>query len=101
MTNEDRIKLLEAGYTKEEIEAGEQKPAAEEAEAGNEESSKQSAEDQEHESAINLDLAALSSTVKELAETVKNLQSENIKKATGNTPKDEIGDVMKSFIESM
>lgn len=105
MDNETRIKLLEAGYTKEEIEAGEPVGTPEGASDNKEgESGEQSAADQEHESEVNENKSVqeLTNTVKELADIVKKLQTNNINNANANKKADNgVSDVINSFIQSM
>lgn len=100
MTNEERIKLLDAGYTKEEIESGEQST-----EQNGEQSTEQSTENQTHDSALNnaVDVKALSDAVAELTKTVKLMQDSNIKGANGGKPDTNggINETIKNFIESI
>lgn len=104
MTNEERIKLLDAGYTKEEIESGEQS-AEQSAEQSVEQNTEQGADNQTHESALNgiADVKALSDAVAELTKTVKAMQDSNVKNADSGKPnaKSVIDDTIKNFISDM
>ena len=116
MDIETITKLLDAGYTKQEIDAmvggagtdagaaenegaGEEKQNANEvAGDANKENAKQIAENVEMGAAIE----ALTNTVKGLQETVKAIQTGNANAAATETPKtDKINDVMQSFIDTL
>ena len=108
MRVEDTIRLLDAGYTKEEIlkmETQGTESAGENERTEHEKSEEQSKGDPEHESAVtenNQIFNELTASIKELRETVSKMQSANIKGAEGGKPEDKtVEDVMKSFIENM
>ena len=119
MDNETIIKLVNAGYTKEEIakmDAGtESKPAGEESKPagtsagaelpkGNEDAGeKQGAASAEHESEIDKTIKALTDTVAGLTATVKAMQSANVKGAATETPSgtDALKDTIDSFIKTL
>lgn len=109
MEIETITKLLDAGYTKAEIDAmqsgnttgGEgDEGTGKETPPTNEESGNGGAE---NESALNPEIAALTKTVNELTATVKAMQESNVKGAATNSPSagDKINDAMKSFIEKL
>lgn len=108
-------KFIDAGYTKEDIEkmlsssdndGGESKGLPnqdkEQSKSGEPEKPKeQGAADQTHDSTLET-IKALTETVKGLKETVAAIQNNNASKAdSGRKPKDEIEDVMKSFIDKL
>ena len=112
MDNEIIIKLVNAGYTKEEIakmDAGaESKPAgdsaSEEVSKGNEDAGeKQGAASAEHESEIDKTIKALTDTVAGLSETVKAMQSAAVKGAVVDKPTgaDALKDTIDSFIKTL
>lgn len=106
-------KFIDAGYTKEEINAllsgGNPEAVQEKNEDGNsgagpekpkEQSAGNSAPDQSLE--ITATLQALTTTVKGLQDTVKAIQAANVKTAATNAPKtDEIKSIMDTFINSL
>ena len=109
MEIETITKLLDAGYTKAEIDAmqsgnttgGEgDKGTGKETPPTGEESGNGGAE---NESALNPEIAALTKTVNELTATVKAMQESNVKGAATTSPStgDKINDAMKSFIEKL
>lgn len=109
MDNETIIKLVNAGYTKEEIanmDAGaESKPAGdskgEEVSKANEDAGeKQGAE---HESEIDKTIKALTDTVAGLTATVKEMQSAAVKGAVVDKPSgtDALKDTIDSFIKTL
>ena len=108
-------KFIDAGYTKEDIEKMLQggnndggKPegiqdADEKSNEGgkSEEPKEQSAGNTPHDSTLET-IKALTETVNSLKDTVKAMQNNNAENAdSGRKPKDEIEDVMKSFIDSL
>ena len=108
MDIETITKLIDAGYTKAEIEqidagrseeqAGEEKTKANEPEKPNE----QSAGDTSHESEMSATIKALTDTVAGLSATVKAMQDANIKGAKTETSKsDPIKAAMDSFINTL
>ena len=106
MENAEILKLVEAGFTAEEI----RKMGAEKApeESGTKETGdKQSQTDTTHEDKVNSTddvLKTLTQTVSELSQTVKALQDANIDKAKGtDQPKtaDKVKEVMDSFIKEL
>lgn len=107
MANDKLFKLLDAGYTKEEIaeilgtgsDEGEEEP-----DTGVESSQG----DQEHESKItpednNKTIADLTATIKELKKTVKAMQEANATGAKTDKPRveDKIQEAIKSFTDSL
>ena len=107
MDNETILKLVNAGYTKEEIakmDAGaETKTAGDNAGAelpkGNEDAGEeQGASSTEHESEITSTIKALTETVAGLSATVKAMQDANVKGAS--TPSANGGDELKNTIDS-
>ncbi len=111
-------KFIDAGYTKEEInallsggnpEGGNLEGIQEKNEDGSgspkpEEPKEQSAGNQAHDSVVEITatLQALTTTVKGLQDTVKAIQAANVKTAATSTPKnDEIRSIMDSFINSL
>lgn len=111
MDNETIIKLVNAGFTKEEIAKMDAEPeskpagdsAGENVPKGNEdEGEKQSAAGAEHESEIDKTIKALTDTVAGLTATVKAMQDANVKGAATTKPTtDVIKDTMDSFIKSL
>ena len=108
-------KFIDAGYTKEDIEKmlqggnddggkseGLQEEDKKRVESGKPENSKEScADNAPHDSTIEM-VKALTETVNSLKDTVKAMQNNNAEKAdSGRKPKDEIEDVMKSFIDTL
>lgn len=108
-------KFIDAGYTKEDIEKmlqggnndsgkpeGLQDKDEKPNESGKPEESKEpSAGNPTHDSTIET-IKALTETVNSLKDTVKAMQNSNAENAdSGRKPKDEIEDVMKSFIDSL
>lgn len=113
MDIETITKLIDAGYTKEEIEklqpTGDPKTVQTPDENGSgcaepEEQKEQSAANQAHDSAVNEEMIkSLTETVKGLQETVKALQQQNAKNADSKNMdnKDPIKDAMDSFINTL
>ena len=109
MDIETITKLLDAGYTKADIDAmqGSDAPSGENNEGAGEEvtptSEKPSNAGAENESTVAPEIKALTETVNALTATVKAMQESNIKGAKTDTPStgDEINDAMKSFIEKL
>lgn len=109
MDVETITKLLDAGYTKEEISALENnpKPEGKQEEPKPEGGAPDKHEDQDkpkenetHE--VNEAIAALTKTVEGLTATVKAMQDANVKGATGGKPDgNKVTDVMKSFIDTL
>lgn len=111
MDSEQIIKLLDAGYTKADIDKMEAKPdeqksgspdsAAGTETAGDPDGKK---EEVKKEETVTQDatIKALSETVAQLTETVKAMQANNINGATGGkTETKTVDEVMKSFIETL
>ena len=110
MDSEQICKLIDAGYTKAEIDAmqsGNGASSKTDENAGKD--VKNASENASVESATNAvevkstddAIKALSDTVNALTETVKAMQNANIEKAATDKPeKSSIDDVMKSFIET-
>ena len=111
MDNETIIKLVNAGYSKEEIaqmDAGAPAESAgdsagEDVPKGNEDAGKeQGAAGPEHESEIDKTIKALTDTVAGLTATVKAMQDANVKGASVSKPTtDKIKETMDSFIKSL
>jgi hypothetical protein len=109
MDSEQIIKLLDAGYTKADIDKMEAKPDDKESgspdnTAGTETAGTPENKEEKKEETITQDAAikALSETVAQLTETVKAMQAKNITGATGGKPeKSSVDEVMKSFIENL
>ncbi len=113
MDIETITKLIDAGYTKEEIEkllpVGDSKavPTPDENRSGSaepEEPKEQGAADPAHDSAVNEEMIkTLTETVKGLQETVKAIQQQNAKTADSKDKdlKDPIKDAMDSFINTL
>lgn len=108
-------KFIDAGYTKEDIEkmlqggnndSGKSEELQDKDEKPNEggkpeEPKEQSAGASPHDSTLEM-VKALTETVNSLKDTVKAMQNSNAENAdSGRKPKDEIEDVMKSFIDSL
>ena len=105
MDVETITKLIDAGYTKEEIKALE---SAGNESAGNESAGNEGAgnESEGNESAQNLNadaaIKALTDTVNALTNTVKAMQEHNANSATGGkAEKSSVDEVMKSFIDTL
>lgn len=111
MDSEQIIKLLDAGYTKADIDKMDAKPDQKEGgtpdnTAGSEGAG--SPENKEEKKEVKKDLSAdeaikaLTETVNSLTETVKAMQANNINGAKGGKAEtNTIEDVMKSFIEKL
>ena len=105
MDIETITKLIDAGYTKDEIKAFE---SAGNESAGNEGAGNEGAgnESAGNESAQNLGtdaaIKALTETVNALTNTVKAMQEKNANSATGGKPENSsVDEVMKSFIDTL
>lgn len=100
-------KFIDAGYTKEEINAllsGAKPEEPKPEEPKPEEPKEQSAGDTTHDSSLEITatLQALTTTVRGLQDTVKAIQAANVKTAETTTPKtDEIKSIMDSFINTL
>lgn len=108
MDIETITKLLDAGYTKEEISALENpkpegKPEEPKPEGSAPDKDKDQDKPKENEtSEVNEAIAALTKTVEGLTATVKAMQDANVKGATGGKPDgNKVTDVMKSFIDTL
>lgn len=114
MDNETILKLVNAGYTKAEIDAmGKEDESAgnENESAGNEGAgNEQTNADAENAgkvnevgqySTVNAAITALTDTVAGLAATVKAMQDGNINRAAGGKATDTVKEVMDSFIEKL
>ena len=112
MDIETITKLLDAGYTKEEISALENPkpegkpedkpkgPKPEDKPTGKDENQDKPKENEAGE--VNEAIAALTKTVEGLTATVKAMQDANVKGATGGKPDaNTVTDVMKSFIDTL
>ena len=105
MNVETITKLLDAGYSKEEIErleAGDAPAGAGDA-AGNVLPAEEKGEESANEVSTNDAIKALTDTVAGLTATVKAMQDANVKGAVTDSPKagDKISDVMQSFIDKL
>lgn len=106
MTIEEKIKLIDAGYTKAEIEEMAD-PQSEQTDSAADENTEQNTAKEnaqnEEKSEVNEQIKALNETVKTLTDTVKALQDSNIKNAKGEKPdtKSVIDETIKNFMESM
>lgn len=106
-------KFIDAGYTKEEINAllsgGNPETVQDENEDGSgspkpEEPKEENAGNPPHDQSLEITatLQALTTTVKGLQDTVKAIQAANVKTAATSTPKtDEIKSIMDSFINTL
>lgn len=107
MDSEQIIKLLDAGYTKADIDKMEAKPVNEESgspdnTAGTETAGTSETKEEKKEISADDAIKALTETVNSLTETVKAMQAKNITGATGGKPeKSSVDEVMKSFIENL
>ena len=110
MDIETITKLIDAGYTKAEIEqisaggSGEPEQAGKEEAKANEpeKPNEQSAGEASHESEMSATIKALTDTVAGLSATVKAMQDANIKGAKTETPKgDPIKAAMDSFMNTL
>ena len=108
MRVEDTIRLLEAGYTKEEIikmETQGTEIAGETETTEHEKSKEQSKTDTEHESAVednNEIFKELSKSIADLKETVSKMQNDNIKDANGGKPEHKsISENINSFMQEL
>ena len=107
MDSEQIIKLLDAGYTKADIDKMEAKPDQQESGSPDDTTGAETAgnpETKEEKKEISADdaIKALTETVNSLTETVKAMQAKNINGATGGKAEaNTIEDVMKSFIEKL
>lgn len=107
MDSEQIIKLLDAGYTKADIDKMEAKPDQQESgspegAAGTETAGTPENKEEKKEMSADDAIKALTETVNNLTETVKAMQAKNIVGATGGKPEAKtVDDVMKSFIENL
>ena len=108
MNVETITKLIDAGYTKEEIKAFESAGNEGEESAGNEGAGNASegneSEGNEGAQGLNTDAAikALTDTVNALTNTVKAMQEHNANSASGGKPeKTSVDEVMKTFIDTL
>lgn len=107
MDSEQIIKLLDAGYSKADIDKMEAKPDQQKSgtpddTAGTETAGTPKTKEEKKEISANDAIKALTETVNSLAETVKAMQAKNITGATGGKPdKNSVDEVMKSFIENL
>lgn len=107
MDSEQIIKLLDAGYTKADIDKMDAKPDQQESGSHDDTAGTEGAgspENKEEKKEISADdaIKALTETVNSLTETVKAMQANNINGATGGKAEtNTIEDVMKSFIEKL
>lgn len=106
MDSEQIFKLIDAGFTAEEIRKMEAPKEEPKSAPGSEETGpkEQGQADPPHESAVGSDvLAELSKTVSELANTVKDMQANNINNANGGKKpiKDAVQETIDSFIKEL
>lgn len=108
MDIETITKLLDAGYSKEEItaldnpkpEGKPEEPKPEDKPTGKNEDQDEPKKNEAGE--VNEAIAALTKTVEGLTATVKAMQDANVKGATGGKPDgNKVTDVMKSFIDTL
>ena len=104
MTSDEVLKLIDAGFTAEEIRgmsAGQsEQKAAQEQNKGTE----QSADGATHEGEIKIDpqMEALNNTVKSLNETVKAMQDANLKNARSeSSATDSVNNTINDFLKSL
>ena len=101
MTGEEALRLLDNGFTADEIRAMAATPEAPE-EGAPDEPKNEPTNDPTNDSAVVI--AELTKTVKELQATVKDIQTSNIHKATGGKTdprKETVDKAMKSFTDSL
>lgn len=107
MDSEQIIKLLDAGYSKADIDKMEAKPDQEQSgtpdnTAGTETAGTTENKEEKKEMSADDAIKALTETVNSLTETVKAIQAKNVAGATGGkADKGTVEDVMKSFIENL
>lgn len=107
MDSDQIIKLLDAGYTKADIDKMEAKPDSKESGSPDDTAGTETAgtpENKEEKKEISADdaIKALTETVNSLTETVKAMQAKNVAGATGGKAEAKtVDDVMKSFIENL
>ena len=112
MDSEQIIKLLDAGYTKADIDKMDAKPDQQESGshddtagtegAGNTENKEENKETKKDQLSADETIKALTETVNSLTETVKAMQAKNVADATGGkTEAKTVDDVMMSFIENL
>ena len=114
MDNETILKLVNAGYTKAEIDAmgkenesaGNENESAGNAGAGNEQAGSDAENtgkvtDAGQHVDVNAAITALTDTVAGLTATVKAMQDGNIEKAAGGKSTDKVKEIMDSFIEKL
>ena len=105
MDIETITKLLDAGYTKEEISALENNPKPEDTKPEGNEPTENKDQDKPKDNEtpeVNEAIAVLTKTVEGLTATVKAMQDANVKGATGGKPDgNKVTDVMKSFIDTL
>ena len=107
MDSEQIIKLLDAGYTKADIDKMEAKPdqqksGSPEDTAGAETAGNSETKEEKKEISADDAIKALTETVNSLTETVKAMQAKNINGATGGKAEtNTVEDVMKSFIDKL
>ena len=107
MDSEQIIKLLDAGYTKADIDKMEAKPDQQKSGTPDNTTGAETAgnpETKEEKKEISADdaIKALTETVNSLTETVKAMQAKNINGATGGKAEtNTVEDVMKSFIDNL
>lgn len=108
MRVEDTIRLLDAGYTKEEIikmETQGAESAGETETTEPKEPKEQSKADTEHESTVednNEIFKELSKSIADLKETVSKMQNDNIKDANGGKPEHKsISECINSFMQEL
>ncbi len=107
MKSEEIIKLLDAGYSKADIDKMEAKPDQQERGTSDNPAGTESAGDSENkeekkEISAGDAIKALTETVNSLTETVKAMQAKNVAGATGGKAEVKtVDDVMKSFIDSL
>lgn len=103
MNYEETLKLIDAGFSADEIRqmAAKGEEAKETPGSTDESSSESKVHESEVKTPVNDEVKKLTEEITKLNETVKMLQDANIKKAkSGSTPKDAIADPVKEQIDS-
>lgn len=101
MTGEEALKLLDNGFTADEIRAMSVTPEVSENDAADEQTKEHTDVSTNDSAAV---IAELTKTVKDLQATVKDIQASNIHKANGGKTdpiKETVDKAMKSFTDSL
>lgn len=98
MTTNEILELVRAGYTKQEIEALNGTAEQTAPEQAQEQSPEQAQEQEQEQTAESGNYKELAELVKNLTETVKAMQADNARKASGEPPKKDTAEsAIKSF----